>query len=261
MRFQKYLWYVRGLSVAICIELVALSLVTLPLKAQSIKVSLDFPPTEDVGAPDRTGGGGQRRGQHREVSCVSGDTVLTAVTPENNLVTTVSANPTLFWYIPQTRAESAEFTIQEDDNPKHEIYRTTFAVNGTPGIAKLSLPATVALETGKRYKWQLALVCNRDNPIENQLVEGLIERSELSLAQQSKLATEKEPLKQAKIYAQARVWQETLAILAQLRHEHPNDAKVVADWEELLKSVNLQEIATAPLIDCCTADPANTEQF
>lgn len=252
MRCQKYLWTIKGLSVALCVEL-AVSLVTLPLNAQSIKVSLTFPPTENVGAPDRTVGGGVRRGA----------IPLTVVAPTNNLVTTVSDHPTLYWYVPETRAKSAELVIS--DNQGKKIHQTSFAVNGTPGIVKLSLPATVGLKIGEQYKWTLTLIDHPENPSENDLerlsenqsVTGLLKRTQLNSEQKRQLAAAKEPLKRADIYAQAGVWQETLTILDQLRHDRPNDAKVTEAWQQLLQSVRLNAIATAPLIDCCTAVPAN----
>jgi hypothetical protein len=119
---------------------------------------------------------------------------------------------------------------------------------------KLSLPATVSLETGKDYTWQLALICDPTDRSGDQVVEGLIERTALSSAQKTRLAAATDPLKQAEVYAQARIWQETIAILAQLRRDRPNDSNVTNAWKELLNSVELPAIATAPLVECCTAD-------
>jgi hypothetical protein len=45
-----------------------------------------------------------------------------------------------------------------------------------------------------------------------------------------------------------------LAILAQLRHDRPNDSKVIDAWKELLNSVELEAIATEPLVECCKAE-------
>jgi hypothetical protein len=183
--------------------------------------------------------------------CVKGGIPLTALTPTNNLVTTVSGNPTLFWYVPQTEAKSAQFEVV--DNQEHTVYQTTLAVNGTPGVVKLSLPATVSLETGKDYSWSLALICNTGDPSDDSFVKGRIKRTELSSEQETQLAQATEPLKKAQVYAEAKIWQETLTILAQLRDERPNDSNVTAAWEELLKSVQLEAIAKEPLVKCCTA--------
>jgi hypothetical protein len=147
------------------------------------------------------------------------------------------------------------------DNQDNEIYQTTLALNGTPGIVKLSIPATVALEPGKEYWWHFGLICNRENRSQDKFVEGIIERSELSSEQKTKLAQATEPLRQAEVYAGAKVWQETLTILAQLRHDRPNDSDITEAWKELLKSVQLEAIATEPLSECCTASPTGSVEI
>lgn len=250
MGCQKYLSYLGVLSVALSVEFLAFSLVTPQLRAQSLEVSVIFPPTSNRGAPGRTIGGGGRNPDAR--ACLKGIfPVVTALTPRNNVVTTVSPNPTFFWYIPQTEARTAEFVIKDDQ--LKDVYRTNLAIKGTPGVVKLSLPATVSLRTGKEYLWELGLICDRANRSDDRVVRGLIERTELTQEQKTKLAAAKEPLKKAEVYAEARVWQETLSILAQLRRDRPNDAKVTDAWTELLKSVQLiSAIANAPLVDCCT---------
>jgi hypothetical protein len=172
------------------------------------------------------------------------------------VVTTVSGNPTLFWYVPKTEAKSAEFVLFDKDFDKdgeklNEIYRTTVAVKGTPGIVKLHIPASVSLETGKKYLWAFTVMCNSD-PEDNPWVAGAIERTELNGEEETKLAAAKEPLQKAEVYAEAKVWQETLSLVAQLRYERPYDFRVNNAWRELLSSVQLGAIASEPLVECCT---------
>lgn len=248
MGFQKSLLYWSALAVALCVELVGFSIAVPQVRAQSIEVSLTFPPGSDRGAPGRTAGAGRRR----PARCYTGNPPLTVLAPSNNVVTTVAANPTLFWYVPQTEAKSAEFVVV--DKQGNEVYLTTVPLNGSPGIVKLSLPATVSLETGNEYTWQFALICNPAKPREQDYVRGVIERTQLNAQQKTRLAAAKEPLKQAEVYAGASVWQETLTILARLRQDRPNDSKVADAWKELLKSVNLEAIANKPLVECCKVD-------
>jgi hypothetical protein len=195
---------------------------------------------------------------------------LTALTPNNNVVTTVSGNPTLFWYVPKTEAKSAEFVLfdkvfDKDGEKLNEIYRTIVAVKGTPGIVKLSIPASVSLERGKQYIWKFSVICESENgggapfvagASENDggapFVAGAIERTELNWMEQRKLAAAKEPLEKAEVYAEAEVWQETLSLMAQLRYERPYDFRVNNAWRELLSSVQLDAIASEPLVECCT---------
>ncbi|HEY9603591.1 MAG TPA: DUF928 domain-containing protein [Allocoleopsis sp.] len=221
-----------------------------PLRAQSFQVSVKFPPTEDVSAPSRTGGGGTRGG------CLMGRLPLTPIVPSNNLVTTVSAHPTLFWYVPgsRTNTNSALFVLL--DSQDNKVYQTTLALKGTPGIVKLSIPTTVSLQSAQNYKWQFSVLCNQDSEQVGGYVEGSIERTQLNSQQKLQLAAAKDPLQQAEVYAQARVWQETLAIVSQLRQNRPHDSKIAEAWNELLESVDLKAIASAPLLDCCSADNA-----
>ena len=249
MAFRKNIDYLGALSAIFCVEFLTLSVLMLPLRAQPLEISLTFPPPTERGAPARTVGGGQRGDDE---PCVKGRIPLAALTPTNNVGTTVSANPTLFWYVPKTKAKSAEFGLFDDRG--NQVYVTTLALNGTPGVVKLSLPATVSLQKGKHYDWRFSLVCDPENLSGGQFVQGWLERTELSSAQKNKLARTKEPLKRAEVYAKAGVWQETLAIVAKLHYDRPNDSKITEAWKELLKSVDLEAIANASVVNCCTAD-------
>jgi hypothetical protein len=110
------------------------------------------------------------------------------------------------------------------------------------------------LEPGKEYWWDFRLICNTESPSPKEFVEGIIERTELTSEQKRKLEQATEPLKQAEVYARAKVWQETLMILAQLYRDRPNDSHISEAWKELLQSVQLEAIATKPLVECCKAE-------
>lgn len=246
MGCQKSKSYWGIFSVALCIALVPFSLVIPKAMAQ-----LSFPRTPPVvGAPGRTVGGGTRG----PATCVNGNPTLTVLSPQNNVVTTISTHPTLFWYIPQTQAKSARFVVFDIDNQDQAIYQTTLALKGAPGVVKLNLPRTVRLETGKYYQWELSLDCNPDDSDEAAVVRGWIKPVRLTTQQRNQLAQAKQPLKQAEVYAQAAVWQETISLVAQLRHDRPNDPNVNQAWQDLLKSVRLDAIATKPLVECCKAN-------
>jgi hypothetical protein len=247
MGWQRNFLYPGVFAVVLCAELVAL-LIAPQLKAQSQLVSVTFPPASSIGAPGRTVGGGQR-----SPDCVNRDNPsLTVLAPTNNVGTTISSNPTLFWYIPRTKAQSAKFMVL--DGEENEVYETTLALTGVPGVVKLSLPKTVSLAPGKTYRWVLMLECNSEDHSMDAYVQGNLERRELSVADKAKLAQATQPLQKAEVYAGASIWQETVSILAQLRHDRPSDPTVIAAWKELLKSVKLDAIANEPLVECCTAN-------
>nr|WP_277882590.1 DUF928 domain-containing protein [Microcoleus sp. FACHB-68] len=198
---------------------------------------MQFPKTSDRGAPARTTGGGSRGS-----SCVAeGETPLIALMPtRNNVGTTVAAHPSLFWYIPQTRAQLAEFVLINSQGD--EVYLATVTLAGTPGILKFSLSETVALEIGQDYLWQFAIICDSQDRESDVFVRGLLQRRELSrnLQNQLKSAT---GLEQAKVYASAGIWHDSLAIVAELRSNEP------AEWEEFLNSIGLSDIANSPFLE------------
>lgn len=240
MGYHKFSSYVATFSVALCVALAPFSLETPQVSAQPLYVSIKFPDTP-VGAPGRSFGGGTR-----------GEAPLRVLSPKNNVITTVSAQPTLFLYIPQTQAKSAKFVVY--DNQGQLFYQTTVALQGIPGVVKLSLPKTLGLKIGQEYDWALTLAQNPETEESNSSVRGKIKRTVLTSTQKAQLAAARQPLKQAEVYAKAGIWQETISILAQLRHDRPSDHNINTAWEELLESVELKEIAKAPLVECCRAD-------
>jgi hypothetical protein len=165
--------------------------------------------------------------------------------PESNLAFTVSANPPFFFYVPKGTAELAEFTVFDEESK--QIYQRTFALANTSGVIKVQVPETVSLEIGKTYRWVFAIICDSQDRAQDEVVWGDSQRVELSPELKTNLK-QILLLQQAKLYAQRQIWHETLAILAQLHSSNPRE------WEELLDSVGLKDIAQKPLVECCTVE-------
>ena len=198
-------------------------------------LSLQFPPTGGTGAPENTASGG-RRGD-----CIApGGLPATALVPQNNLVTTVSETPTLFFYIPQTQTKTAEFVLM--DNQNNELFQTKIALPGKSGVMKLVVPSTVKLEENKTYRWEFSIICNTQDRSGDRYIQGTLQRTPLNRELKAKLVAAK-PLQQAELFAKAKIWHESLAIAAQLRGTNPKA------WEELLKSVGLGAIASKPFVN------------
>ena len=283
MREQKYLSDWGSIAILLSPALVIFSSLPVGLRAQPYpewKVSLEFP-VDNVGQPNGGSGGGGTRGscfkyQQNQKDKIPLDRLLLPLNPLTNppvnQTLTVAANPTFFVYVPETTTEPAEdlvlvlaeFSVYDDQDK--DVYKTTFRLPTvlssdlpnssvfTPGILKLSLPANVSLETGKNYHWQFQLYCRKANAKPDDepnytgwSVEGRIQRTELSPELKAKIE-QATPLEQAKLYAKERIWSETLMLAAQLRSSQP------AEWEELLKSVGLNEIAQAPFIEYPTPE-------
>jgi hypothetical protein len=58
-----------------------------------------------------------------------------------------------------------------------------------------------------------------------------------------------DPRQKAVIYAENGIWQDALSNLAAARRANPNDTDLAADWESLLDSVALPEIAKEPIVE------------
>ncbi len=272
---QKYLPGWGSIAMLLSPGLVIFSSLPIGLRAQPYpewKVSLEFP-VDNVGQPNGGSGGGAIRGSCFKNQQNQEDKMpLTGLMPRNSLThrpvnqtLTVAANPTFFVYVPETTTLSAEdllfaeFSVSDDQD--NEVYQTTFPLPtvlssdvssssvSTPGIVKLSLPANVSLETGKNYRWVFQLSCGKANAerVFGRYVAGWIQRTALSSDLKTKIEQAK-PLEQAQLYAKARIWSETLMLASQLRSSQP------AEWEELLKSVGLNELAQVPLLECCTPE-------
>lgn len=203
--------------------------------SRAFQVSVGFPPVQDRGAPARTAGGGVRGG---DACVVPGEKPLTALMPTNNVGTTVDPKPTLFVYVPQTNVKAAELSITDKEG--NQVVREV-ELTGKAGVIEVSMPEDASLEEGKEYHWQFAIVCNADERSGDIYVEGLIERTELSPELTKKLDGAA-PLEKAQLLAENQIWLDTLKILAQLRSSKP------AEWEGLLKSVDLDALATAPFV-------------
>ena len=239
------------LSVSVCLALASMTRSTTGVQAipapidarvsNHWEIAQAFKPP-NLGAPPATAGGGVRG------SCIKSSTPLTALMPANSLPLTVAANPTFLVYIPKTEAKTVEFVLKDEQD--NDVYRTSRPVPATAGIVSVKLPndkAAQPLKVGKNYHWFLALVCQAEDRSEDVFVEAWIQRTTLS-ADAAKELQKVAPTERAGVYAKNGIWHESVSNLAELRRQRPNDAKIAANWQELLKSVGLEKIAKEPLV-------------
>ena len=166
--------------------------------------------------------------------------------PTSNHGLTTVERPTFLDYVPQTSAQKAFFSLKDKD--ENYYYQTTLPIPETPGIVSFKLPADApALEIGKSYQWSFVTICGERLAVDDPRVEGHIQRIELNTQLSSQLKN-LSPLERAALYGSDGIWYETVATLAQLRQSQPNDLTLAATWENLLKSVGLEAIATKPLL-------------
>ena len=210
---------------------------------QEPKIVFNLPTPPNRGIPlGRHKGGGSRN------LCPNGQN-LTALVPANNKIVwgkTIAEHPEFLFYIPQ--GSSIEFVLQDESD--NYIYQTTRQINPEDlGILKIAIPDTaIPLANNKIYQWTLSLACNENNPHAFVYVNGSIEKVTLERETLEQLETKKE-IETAIIYAEAGIWYDAIALLAELRHQNPDDIDINTIWTELLKQVDLTAIASQPIVN------------
>ncbi len=167
---------------------------------------------------------------------------------------TVAEYPTFWFYVPYAPKDvhSVKFVLLDENKNSVTKQPIPITLSGTPGVISVRLPTTEKpLEIGKYYHWYFLINCNRQKRSENIAVEGLVRRIEPNgdLMRRLKAAT---PRERITVYAQSGIWQDAITLLGELRRTKPQDTVLASDWKDLLRSVELENIATAPIVPCCT---------
>ncbi|MBD2514765.1 DUF928 domain-containing protein [Nostoc sp. FACHB-973] len=227
-------------------------------RSNSKMIVAQTPPFEQPPVPPGRAPGGRVRGgaTRGDFACPTAKPDLTALMPfteEADGVVNVWAKTTLerpswFFYVPYTKdvGNAVEFVLQDEDS--NEIFKQPIALPDKPGVIRVSLPSTgPALTLNKQYRWFFSINCDKRKNAPWTFVEGVIQRVDLSQSTVKELETT-EPLKRYAIYAQNGIWYEALATLAQLRQKNPKDTAVEAQWQNLLASIRLDDVAKKPLL-------------
>lgn len=206
-----------------------------------VSQNVNFRPP-DVGAPDNRQGA-----THRGEACPKELSII-ALIPQSNRGLTVSESPTFLAYVSQ-KSTSVEFNLQAEDGT--EVYTTDFKVD-KPGIVEVRIPEAAgkqqSLEVGKRYQWSFSVICNPNDRSGDYFVKGFVQRVEPGPTLKNDLANA-EPLAKAIAYANSGIWYETVSTLAQMLRKSPEDKALIAEWQQLLRSQQLENIATQPLLE------------
>jgi hypothetical protein len=213
-----------------------------------------YKPPGNLGKPPTTGGG--TRGIlkcARDAALPNPKPPLTPLMPllapnVGAVGLTVSEHPEFFVYVPQTSATEAEFILKDEEN--NDVYRTYLPLSsGVPGIVSVSLPEDrPPLEVGKNYRWFFAVICDRDNRIEELVVDGWTQRRELEADLAAQLERTTRAGDRSFIYAQNGIWHDSLSILAEeIRNSNRNSLAMV-QWKLLLESAGLDTVTDVPLL-------------
>jgi hypothetical protein len=226
-------------------------------KTTLAQATFNQPPIPSGSPPGGRVRGGAKRGP---LGCPLTKPDLTALVPfteeANSVINvwgqTTAERPSWFFYVPYTKdlPYAVEFVVQEypDSKDSKEIYRKAIALPDKPGVIRVSLPTNVpALAIDKQYRWFFTIDCDKEKNSPPTFVEGVIQRIELNPAIVKELQTT-DPRKRYAIYAQKGIWYEALTTLAELRQKNPQDPAPKAEWQNLLNSIRLDDVATEPMI-------------
>lgn len=208
-------------------------------------VRVTFDPPKD-GAPTKTEGAASRNGGICHQNSKALHQSIIPLLPANHYGLTVAEHPTFFVYVPQTSAQKALFVLK--DEKEDYYYQKTVPIPRTAGIVSFKLPTDApVIEIGKGYKWSFVIICGESLEPDSPGVEGRIQRIELNPALSNQLE-KLSLLERAASYGKDGIWYDTLTSLAELRRSQSNDVTLAANWEELLKAVGLEAIASEPLL-------------
>lgn len=246
-----------GFSLAIAPANLAaiLPVAVLPSSDQSLQAQVTFEPPKNQRAPKRTTGGARRTNPRIcqttpnpfQVAATTPpqplDQSLIALMPNSSSGSTIADRPTILVYVPQNPAKTAEFII-EDTNLKR-VVTMTVDISNAPGIYQLNIsPSDPPLEVGKNYQWAFAIVC--DNSLKDPIIYGKLRRIQPDPAFVNQLANAT-PSDRITLYKNADLWYDALTELINLQHTQPSVLAAKNAWQQLLQSIGLEALQTAPL--------------
>lgn len=191
--------------------------------------------------------GGASRGDRCPTDSLEQNLPLTPLLPTDSPSLTLETHPTLLVYVPETSAKTALLSVR--DASEDYDYLTTVPISDHAGIISLTLPDDApALEVNREYKWSLSLLCDNKLRPDSPVTQGDILRVARNRTLSDELA-QADLLESAAIYASAGLWYDTVSSLAKLKSVEPQDSEVSANWEGLLTSVGLENIAKAKFVE------------
>lgn len=200
---------------------------------------LHFPRTEPRSGNVQTIGGGTRgEACFPPSSTAAEEQSLTLLLPLSREGKSMSANPTVFVFVPTTVVRTAELFVA--DQAGNVLDRQLVTLTGKSGIIKLSmLSRGKSLQLGKTYNWAFSIICDPIDRSSDLNAIGSIKRVEPSEDVKRRLTQARDTLQKAEVLAEAELWYDTLATAADLKTSQPDE------WRSLLNSAGLEAVSGA----------------
>ncbi len=143
---------------------------------------------------------------------------LILLAPSRPQEKTISTRPTFAWFVRDRGSSPLEFRIYEQTSNGYTLLKEIKdeGFRSVPGITVLSPQyALPELSPGKRYRWQVELVCNPARPSGNLFAEAEVSVVQpfgpIQPATARSLQGEQARLRHAQMYAKANLWYDALA--------------------------------------------------
>jgi hypothetical protein len=199
-------------------------------------------------APKQTAGGASRDATSyvNPIEDTQYPAAIMALVPQEFYGTTLSDRPSILVYLPESNAEEAVFSLK--DEAGNLIYQTVLPISGEAGVVRVQLPTAVpALTIGKNYQWLTALKLDGRLGPSSPYVDGWIQRI-APTDEMAEALKKTDAIARAEALANAGIWYDSAATLAELREQKPDQEASLKNWQELLTSVGLQSIQSAPML-------------
>ncbi|AFY57180.1 protein of unknown function (DUF928) [Rivularia sp. PCC 7116] len=163
--------YFERLITVIVITLTSFSCLHIPSLANGNQRNYDEPPPKTNGRS-----AGSRGCSNNELVSQNAPPALILLSPDSTQAKTVTKNPIFAWFVRDSQPRQIQFKLYKEDTAKQE-YKLIKATQdkefqSKPGIMVLTMPKNIVLTTGKKYLWQVELVCDRNRPSSNLFAEA-----------------------------------------------------------------------------------------
>ena len=161
---------------------------------------------------------------------------VAVLAPEDHVALTTRAQPTLYWSVSEDTDARIDLTLV-DESSIDPLLEWTVPSPVTRGIHALDLAEHgVSLETGKVYRWHVAVVRDARRRANDIFDQGLIERTEAPAELVGSLAKAENVFAP---YARSGIWYDAMAELQSALREDPRNPKLRAQEAAFLEAIKL----------------------
>jgi Domain of Unknown Function (DUF928) len=200
----------KHLTIKSCKKQMATRLMSVILLGLSLTPVVAWADDDEAPPSGRSSGG---RGCGTAVQTVQSDIPSLILLAPQGSAKTVSTRPVFTWFVRDAAPVSMEFRLYaQAENNRYKLVKEIKddRFKTVPGVMMLSLAQTTPELALGRYRWQVALVCDRSHPSSNLFAESELEVVAMPLDLKTRLERTPDRFSQASLYAQANFWYDAL---------------------------------------------------